>query len=302
MFFSDDVPLPEDAGIIPDISLGSSNYAQDSTINPSVLQQPIALHHSNEQNIRDEDFSFTLPLSSSSSSYNQNLGEEHCLWGASDFSLGLPDAFPQLLPAETSSETSSTEPASLPRPFSFQNFYTQAQSSSVTSASSPKAQDNTSSSGLARPASVDLPPAKKRIQSSTTFHCAICGQKFGTSAIYERHTRNHRRYPCEMMGCDKVFTTSRGRQRHYETTIHRSPRETRFYCCQCGKKDPRKDNHKRHILSCHKDRRDDYCCSCGVFTNAKEEHLAHTVMCGAHNKRAGTDAINSDAMSRERLR
>ena len=244
--------------------------------------------------VADEDSSLALPSSSSSAS-NQNLGREDWLLRDSDLDYGLPDASQQSLPPG-SSGTRLTSPPIFLAP---QHFLSQAQFSSATLSSSSAARNNTSSNGFSLATSGDLPPAKKQIQSSTRFHCATCNQTFGTLAIYERHVRGHRCYPCEIPGCNRKFTTAKALQRHVQTTVHNGLLEANFYHCRCGKQRARKDNHKRHVLTCSKDRGIDYCCSCRVSTNEKEEHLAHIASCGVHKNRARIDTVDSDVLQED---
>ena len=265
--------------------------AEGDTIDPSILQQPTVLQHYNEHSVGDEDPSFALPLPLSSFS-DQNFCEEDSLLRGLDFDLVHLDATQQSLPIGPSGNNPTLSFLST---FPSQSFYDQIQSFPASPIDAPAAQDNTSSTGLSAATPTDLPPGKEQIQRSTTFHCSICRHNSGTIMAYKRHKRTHESYPCEIAGCNTTFTTSTNRRRHH-AAVHK---RTQIYHCQCGKRDTRKDNHRRHVQSCARDKGNQYFCSCGFFTTVKEEHLAHTITCGSQKNRASINATKSNATSRE---
>ena len=293
LFFSDDVPLPDHTGIVADVSVSSRNCVygtEGGTIDPSVLEQPAALQHYNEHSIGDEDLSSALP-SSLSSFFDPNFGEEDSLLRDSDLDFVNLEAAQQFSPTSSSSNIPTPSISATIFP---QSFHDQTQSFSAASTQRPVARDNTTSTRLSLATRTDLPSAKKQILRSTTFLCDICDHESGTAKAHERHKSKHS-YQCEVAGCNKTYTTSTNRQRHYDT-VHK---KDKFYYCRCGKEDSRKDNHRRHIQSCEKGKGNHYCCSCGILTTVKEEYLAHIATCGLRKNRASTNAAKAIATSRE---
>ena len=154
-------------------------------------------------------------------------------------------------------------------------------SSSSSSSNSEAAGSATPASTLSQPPSENSRPSKVQIPRLSSHHCPICQRVFGTPRAFAHHQNEEHKFWCEKDGCEQVFTTKRGRDRHYETRVHATGRDSDpTYQCRCGKTDARKDNHRRHLNSCKKDSLTPYRCLCGTHTVLnKEEHEEHVNLC-----------------------
>ncbi|KAH8201114.1 hypothetical protein TruAng_004741 [Truncatella angustata] len=90
------------------------------------------------------------------------------------------------------------------------------------------------------------------------------------------------KFPCP--DCAKRFNKSNDLKRHVQTK-HTS--DGPYFMCKCGYSNTRKDNYKRHVLTCKNDESDvSYACICSHVSSSKERHLVHIVPCnvGFHGK------------------
>lgn len=97
---------------------------------------------------------------------------------------------------------------------------------------------------------------------------------------------DQRQFRCTITSADGVpCGASFSRERdfsHHLSSVH-SLCYAQHYQCWCGKKDVRKDNHKRHLRHCSKRRHEStpFLCSCGHACAKKAEHLSHIKDCFA---------------------
>ncbi|KAI0437264.1 hypothetical protein F4803DRAFT_162483 [Xylaria telfairii] len=89
-------------------------------------------------------------------------------------------------------------------------------------------------------------------------------------------------YRCKVHTCSKVFPNDRELQRHYKSRTHgqdlwddRSAASNWSFKCACGKLDPRRDNHRRHVIGCQHEVTGQYRCDKGHTRQDKEQWLAH---------------------------
>ncbi|KAI1129491.1 hypothetical protein F5Y10DRAFT_290876 [Nemania abortiva] len=76
--------------------------------------------------------------------------------------------------------------------------------------------------------------------------------------------------------CGSQFEYKKDLERHVKSKHRRDGDST--YKCRCGKTDPRKDNHRRHVKKC-KNRYligNSYTCVCGGEYANPDEYLGHT--------------------------
>ena len=267
--------MPYDGGIIADNSLGPIQDFGSECIDPSVLSLDNFSRNSNGQGSGDGNCALTY--SSISSPFDiQNFSSDWATYNPA-LAVELPDSSYQSI----STNNNCFAPVQSGSHNSPRTSSTSLESISTLSSDSAAARNNTTS--IALPPLAPAKPTKEQIQASTTFPCAICNKSFGTNAAYTRHVSKHLR--CEFAGCNKVFTSNRGRQRHYETKAHRDSKRidnaTNTYQCRCGKRQPssRKDNHRRHLAICKKNATTHFHCPCGVKTAEEDKHLAHLATC-----------------------
>lgn len=90
-------------------------------------------------------------------------------------------------------------------------------------------------------------------------------------------SKRTKRPQCEQ--CGRAFTKKNDLKRHKESkhSIH-GPK----YRCICGHAQPRKDNHKRHVISCENPiKHTSYRCKCDEEHTDKPTHLEHVKQCSA---------------------
>lgn len=79
---------------------------------------------------------------------------------------------------------------------------------------------------------------------------------------------------CEQEGCSRQFGSFKDLKRHFDS-LHGAS----FFRCRCGKKDARKDNHKRHFTKCRLPTSGSstgrFCCRCGQKSESFDAHLIH---------------------------
>ncbi|KAI1174526.1 hypothetical protein F4777DRAFT_378721 [Nemania sp. FL0916] len=94
---------------------------------------------------------------------------------------------------------------------------------------------------------------------------------------FSRSVEEGRRYTCSL--CPDAFFKNPKDTRRHVRTVHPTGQEP-MYSCRCGKQDYRKDNHKRHVLRCHKEcSLGCYICVCQSPCNKKQLHVAHLDGC-----------------------
>ncbi|KAI0543317.1 hypothetical protein F4679DRAFT_128665 [Xylaria curta] len=82
-------------------------------------------------------------------------------------------------------------------------------------------------------------------------------------------------FPCEK--CSSEFKYKKDLRRHFATK-HRDVEDV-HYCCRCGSKNPRRDNHLRHIQRCNKETRHPFICKCGYQDDSKKQYDSHVRTC-----------------------
>lgn len=99
-----------------------------------------------------------------------------------------------------------------------------------------------------------------------------------------------RRFRCDR--CDRGFNLRKDRDRHEKTEKHRRNAGNLLevpalvsagkYTCRCGYRQARKDDYKRHLLTCKmkKQKYHKYACKCGHQLDSKDEHSQHISTCG----------------------
>ena len=122
-----------------------------------------------------------------------------------------------------------------------------------------------------------------QIPRAPTLSCIHCSRICGTQKALQSHLANKHRYSCQFAGCNKTFDRIKTRNRHYRTKKHKDERDahsqTEVYLCHCGKEDPRKDNHRRHLKNCKRTPIALYQCECGWQDVSREEHDTHLKSC-----------------------
>lgn len=141
---------------------------------------------------------------------------------------------------------------------------------------SPRCTSSVTQSSTASPQHIDSsisPPSSATAQTPSTSHSGLLQTPpgcFEPPSMSKTHL-----FPCQ--NCDSIFSSRKDRRRHGDS-IHRTGSRFR---CRCGKFDPRKDNHDRHVRSCRISQNGLYkhrfCCRCGVETDPNEPltHLSH---------------------------
>ena len=144
------------------------------------------------------------------------------------------------------------------------------------------------------------PPSKEKISRQPLETCPFCSDSFGTPQALARHKSSRHSFPCRFDGCDEVLSTKRGRDRHHESQKHLA-RPTLAYRCRCGKKDMRKDLHRRHLSTCRRVAVIRYDCRCDVHCTAeKDEHETHVQMCRPREGQSSTNPTGSGLSGRHR--
>ncbi|KAF7538558.1 hypothetical protein G7054_g2776 [Neopestalotiopsis clavispora] len=83
--------------------------------------------------------------------------------------------------------------------------------------------------------------------------------------------------------CGHTFGRSKDLKRH-KSTVHREDNDP-VYTCRCGKDDPRKDNHGRHVRVCvnppckEPPSLGSYVCKCSHSSQERDGHLEHVKSC-----------------------
>ncbi|KAK4188565.1 hypothetical protein QBC35DRAFT_473408 [Podospora australis] len=83
-------------------------------------------------------------------------------------------------------------------------------------------------------------------------------------------------YRCEP--CDENFANQKNLERHFLSGKHNS--DVAKFKCACGFMQARKDNYRRHLLTCAFEVNFVYRCSCGETTQEKGKHEKHIDECG----------------------
>ncbi|KAI1735288.1 hypothetical protein F4680DRAFT_470182 [Xylaria scruposa] len=106
---------------------------------------------------------------------------------------------------------------------------------------------------------------------------------FSPQEVRQNYTSAHgesahaKRFACEK--CNHPFGSAKDLKRHKKSK-HRTDSSPVFKC-RCGKTDPRKDNHKRHVMKCGGDPQYGslYTCICGTRYANFGEYLGKDVIC-----------------------
>lgn len=81
------------------------------------------------------------------------------------------------------------------------------------------------------------------------------------------------RFACQEVDCPLQFSSQKDLDRHFES-VHGVADLAKFQCA-CGKLDPRKDNHGRHVRTCRRSRPTSFRCRCGTTSERAKAHLKH---------------------------
>ncbi|KAI0195512.1 hypothetical protein F4808DRAFT_440438 [Astrocystis sublimbata] len=101
-------------------------------------------------------------------------------------------------------------------------------------------------------------------------------------------TPTEKPYLCTLdIHCQWSFKHQKDLIRHKNTVHQIGGGDKLSFRCRCSKENPRKDNHKRHCLSCNTTYYDAYRCRCGGLAMQLQDHIEHIVSCQFGNRRTG---------------
>lgn len=116
--------------------------------------------------------------------------------------------------------------------------------------------------------------------SGTENTSTLSSTQSSTTSVSSRQSR----FPCDFPACEHTSQSAKDLTRHQLIHNGTDPTFSTFvitHRCICGKRTPRADNHKRHVMNCKAKWRwedtsnNSYQCRCGQFHRAFGEHVRH---------------------------